>query len=91
MMTSECKSATLRLAEVVQGIRGDIKEDSLPHKMWLNGVQVYPKQNAELNTEAPQIMFAPASLNELIMQFFLYLLQLLRSGSLLEGNSVQLL
>lgn len=52
MMTSECKSATLRLAEVVQGIRGDIKEDSLPHKMWLNGVQVYPKQNAELNTQA---------------------------------------
>lgn len=35
-------------------------------------------------------MCAPASLNELIMQFFLYLLQLLRSGGL-KGNSVQLL
>lgn len=35
-------------------------------------------------------MCAPASLNEWIMQFYLYLLQLLRSGSL-KGNSVQLL
>lgn len=52
MMTCECKSATLRLAEVVQGIRGDIKEDGLPHKMWLNGVQVYPEQNVKMNTEA---------------------------------------
>lgn len=33
----------LRLAEVVQGIIGDIMEDSLSHRMWLNGVQVYPE------------------------------------------------
>lgn len=72
MMTCECKSATLRLAEVEQGIRGDIKEDSLPHKMWLKGVQVYPEQSRDEYRGKSRIMFAPASLNELIMQFFLY-------------------
>lgn len=44
MMTCKCKSATLHLAEVVQDIRGDIKDDSLPHKMRPNGRQVYPQQ-----------------------------------------------